>query len=210
MGGGINKEPMVQVLRSTGTKLLKKYAHDTPLMEAILLGVSGLIKPNEISIRNQFEYVKQLHRLEPIPERQWKYSGLRPVSFPYQKLRLLAELLRVFNPVFQSLLNFNINATNNLTLSSGHRYKMDGLFINVILPLQYAFHRMMKEDDLEKYLTPLEGLDAETNKITRLYEPLGIKLKNAKESQGILQLNKYYCKKKCLQCAFSLPIFRQA
>ena len=71
----------------------------------------------------------------------------------------------------------------------------------------YAKHRDI--DIVDQLLGWLTELPAEKNTIISGYSKLGLKAKNAFESQAYLELKKHFCnEKKCLNCAIGLQILK--
>ena len=83
-----------------------------------------------------------------------------------------------------------------------------GLVINTFLPLLGAYSIYLDDPIFnERAINLLQQIPAEENKITRMWERLGIKNKNASESQGLIHLNNNYCiKKNCLNCMIGMKL----
>lgn len=209
-GLGINKEPMEQLYRKIPFSLFKKYQHEPNYLQALFLGLAGLLKPNDTLLQEIYSYLTHKHNLTPLPKGLWKYSGLRPQSFPKERISQIAQLFAKVD----SLLTLFLNLKQTQELAAIGALKglgfMQGLIINVIAPLQFSHAKLMGNlPNIEKLLALLESLPAEENKVIKLFNDIGLKLCNAKESQAILELKRYYCnEKRCLQCQFSAPIFK--
>jgi len=64
---------------------------------------------------------------------------------------------------------------------------------------------------ISRGLALLESLPQEDNKIVEDFSTLGVKIKNAFESQALLELKNNYCNyKKCLQCGIGNKLLRYA
>ncbi len=86
------------------------------------------------------------------------------------------------------------------------------LILNVIIPVLFAYGKYhQKEQVCDKTIEWLALLPAEYNKIIRIWDKLGIRAKNAEESQALLQLKNYYCiYKKCLECSIGNTILKKS
>ena len=78
----------------------------------------------------------------------------------------------------------------------------DVLIINAVAPLLFCYGKLHKEDSYcETALQFLEDTEAEGNTIIRHYAQCGITAENAMQTQALLHLYSYFCKRKrCLDC----------
>jgi hypothetical protein len=85
---------------------------------------------------------------------------------------------------------------------------IDSLVMNTIVPLLFAYGNYYNEFHYkEKAMDWLEQLDTEENRITRSFEKLGLVIKNAWDSQALLELKTGYCDlRRCLDCAIGNAI----
>jgi hypothetical protein len=68
---------------------------------------------------------------------------------------------------------------------------------------------LQKDNDtyIEKAIKILENLPAESNKITELWEDVGLSVKNAFDAQASIELYNEFCtKKRCLSCRIGICI----
>ena len=79
---------------------------------------------------------------------------------------------------------------------------IDNIIINTLAPVLFAYGSYHNEQQYkDKALQWLEGTATEANSITKGFAGLGIKNKNAFDSQALIELKNEYCnKKKCLEC----------
>jgi hypothetical protein len=84
------------------------------------------------------------------------------------------------------------------------------LLVNTVVPLLVAYSRQTGEQAWQdKALELLEGLPAEHNRVTRVYEELRLENKTAADSQGYLALSRHYClPRRCLACAVGNKILK--
>jgi hypothetical protein len=78
----------------------------------------------------------------------------------------------------------------------------DILIINAVAPLLFCYGKLHKDDSYcETALQFLEDTEAEDNAIIRRYAQYGITAENAMQTQALLHLYSYFCKRKrCLEC----------
>ena len=78
----------------------------------------------------------------------------------------------------------------------------DILIINAVAPLLFCYGKLHKDDSYcETALQFLEDTEAEDNAIIRHYASCGIAAENAMQTQALLHLYSYFCKRKrCLEC----------
>lgn len=229
-GGRVNKIPFTTLAQNLDVKILLREAWDMNRVEAILFGVAGLLKNNVDDdsylelLQKEFQLLKRKYNLYEMDEVAWKFSGVRPPSFPTLKIAQLAAL--VFNwklewsDEFKSTLLSNDLIFKNIEVSeywksrytfgdSGKLRKgtlgkslMDKLILNGFAPFLYLeamntnkFEYVGQVEDL------LQNLKAENNYITRSWSNQGIKAEDAGESQGMIELSNEFCNfRRCLSC----------
>ena len=78
----------------------------------------------------------------------------------------------------------------------------DVLIINAVAPLLFCYGKLHKDESVcETALQFLEDTGAEDNTIIRHYASCGITAENAMQTQALLHLYSYFCKRKrCLEC----------
>lgn len=89
---------------------------------------------------------------------------------------------------------------------------IDILLINVVAPLMYSYALLHSDHDMkESALSLLLSLPPERNAFVRDWQTLGIKPRDAAESQALLHLRREYCDRHdCLRCRFAHHILRRA
>ena len=78
----------------------------------------------------------------------------------------------------------------------------DLLLINAVAPLLFCHGKLHKDESVcETAMQFLEDTEAEGNAIIRHFAACGITAENAMQTQALLHLNSYFCKRKrCLEC----------
>jgi len=88
------------------------------------------------------------------------------------------------------------------------KQSVDSLIINTVCILQYYYGSYFNRPALiEQAMDLMRCIPAERNAITNRYIDAGIHLRNARDSQAVLQLYGNYCSlKKCLNCMAGIKI----
>ena len=85
-------------------------------------------------------------------------------------------------------------------MSSGFigKLALDTIIINSVIPLKLAYAQYLnKKNKLKESIEIINLINAEKNEIINIFVQSGkFILKNAKQSQGIIELHNEYCKKK--------------
>jgi len=150
---------------------------------------------------------------------KWHFRGTRPGNFPTKRLFQFAHYL--CDEQLQLLVELEnsadlINAFHQIIESQSKAVRLTTSFknhilINAIVP--YLCYRAQTDQDIsfqDRAMEILEIIPTEHNAITKKWESTGWKLKNARESQGLLALHRYYCTaKKCLSCEVGHAILKR-
>ena len=85
------------------------------------------------------------------------------------------------------------------------------LLINSVAPFYYSYGRRKdSEQYCEQAVALLEQLKAENNYIIRGWADCGILVKNAADSQALIQLKKQYCDRRdCLRCRIGYEFLKR-
>ena len=237
LGTKINAEFMVSLIRRLPAKLFKGSTTDLGTIEAILLGVAGMLKSDfvddyEVSLKSEYLFQKQKCNLKEMSGMEWKYSRMRPHNFPDVRIAQLATMIISTRNMFQIVkdklsrseieLIFDIEASsywsNHYRIGKVTKTKtskigsamVQSIIINVIAPLSFAYGNSIKDDSYGEYaLKLLNEIPSEQNKYAEIWKEHGVNLKNASQSQGSLHQYVNYCsKKKCLECKIGLFLLR--
>ena len=78
----------------------------------------------------------------------------------------------------------------------------DLLLINAVVPLSFCYGKLHKDESVcETAIQFLEDTEAEDNAIIRHFAACGVTAENAMQTQALLHLYSYFCKRKrCLEC----------
>ncbi len=182
----------------------------------------------------RYIYLKYKYNLTSLEAERWKFLRMRPTNFPTIRL---AQFSMLIHQILQAQQNFFTNfiyantakeLQKILEISASDYWHMhynfskistkkignlgvdsvNILIINTIAPLLTAYS-LQKDNDIyiEKAIKILEQLPAETNKITELWEDVGLITKNAFDAQASIELYNEFCtKKRCLSCRIGICI----
>lgn len=161
---------------------------------------------------------------------QWRFLRLRPANFPtlrlaqsaaliYQRKNFFSHLigcrsaqeLRKFFTVGQSpywIKHYHFFKTQRQEVSQLGDASIDNIIINSVIPILVAYGRSRGEDlHVERAIAILQEVHPESNMITRHWKQLGFTVKNAFDSQALVQLNNGYClRRRCLDCKIGASI----
>ena len=202
-------------------------------LEALLLGTAGLLQSivedtYVIQLQREYQFLQHKYQLEPLTATQWKFARMRPANFPTIKIAQLAAIIENQSQLFSKVCSatsiqqlkqlFEAEVSdywkqhyhcNKLSIKrekhvSGSTQEL--IIINTVIPVLFAYSLYVDEDKFRnKALYHLESTVAEDNKIIRQWESLGIKAKNAMQSQALLELKHEYCDQlKCEQCMIGM------
>lgn len=238
-GFNINQVPFELLSEVLPVKILFNYQHNLFQLEALLLGMAGLLSetsdvPYLNQLQNEFNYLRKKHQLTPIEPHLIKFSRMRPfVSAPY-KLAQFAALFHssrhlfsfpqeytTFEKAYSVLRGIQISEhwkhhfsfAGKGKINSGQlgEYSVEILLINTFA----VFHEMIQKEKYGKGISNnccdiLDQCNFENNYKTKMFGPLNKKGMSARHSQGLIQLYDELCsRKKCLLCAIGRSIVKE-
>ncbi len=223
-GMKVNSIPFQELTNTLPLRILKRESKES--ISSLVIGASGLIfesKCDEIQKRNWI-FLKEKHSLRTMPTYIWKKKGLRPSGFPLVRLTQFSKTLEKFDfntvftyyeipemlAYFYSVLDFSdeINFVNlHLKMSKSTK---EMIILNCFVPFVWWFGTYKNDEIMkEKSLEILSLLKAESNSITQKWSELGLKIKNAYDSQALLEIYNEFCsQKKCLSCTVGNKIIK--
>ncbi len=229
-GFGINSDVFERLAKSLPLKYIQKHQDNILQVEALLFGQAGLLEDNEIPceyyqcLRKEFGFLRKKFDIQPLDGFLFKKLRIRPHNFPHVKIAQLAAILCQNDLFFSKILavkdtreyfRFFTPDTSEYWLthyhfksSSGRKEKKLGLdalhilLINTVVPILFAYGKKKKQPGLTEYsLHLLESIPEEKNSIVSLFQKAGVPVKNAADSQALIQLKRNYCERKeCLFC----------
>ena len=232
-----NGLPFEMTAKQTPLSYLLKHRDNLFQLEAMLFGQSGLLNDTTAtdnyskSLLNEYKFLQKKFSLRPIEGSMWKLLRMRPQNFPHVRIAQFAQLLHQSEFLFSKIISqkdINLLRQNFAVKASEYwdthyrfgaqcpksekllgKSSTDLLLINSIVPYQYAYNRAVSNEDAENSAeTTLRNISAEKNHIIEQWKILGMKIRNAADSQTFIHLYQNYCQiNKCAQCDVGYQIF---
>jgi len=229
LGDRQNQEAYLTLARRVSYKTVLRERLAPRAVEAMFFGASGLLTlyPHDaytLDLARDFEYLAAKYDIEPLDAGVWELDEIRPANHPVLRLAQAAEFFIQDEFVMERAMScrteedirrlFCIEAsdywrTHHIPgIASDEHPKRLGAFkaniigINLVSVLQFAYGSVTGRETLrDSALTLLERLPAEDNRYMRNWRNTGVMIRNAFESQALLQLATEYCPaKRCTEC----------
>ena len=230
VAGRVNKLPMQELASILPYQMIWKEAWSQKRIEALVFGCSGLLRGISYdeysrSLWEEWLFLKRKYNLSEMNKKSWKFGGVRPPSFPTVIIAQVCALIPQFpfqnhtkrtakewmEVVGQLSPRFIHNywkthyvfgkLTTDRKVSFSSQFKQN-LIINGLVPFFSAL-KHSTNDFIFQYraLELITATPPEKNRIINEWKEIGIKPKNALETQGLLELKNEFCTfKKCLSC----------
>ena len=225
----VNNEAFEYLSNILPFKTLLKHADNLLQLEAMLFGCAGFLEDDfteeyPLLLKREFAVMKAKFNLLTMPAERWKFLRMRPSNFPTIRLAQMAQLIHkngcLFSKIREAKNGKEVKAMFNVAASeywkTHYRFgtpteskpkhlgdsTADVLMINAVAPLLFCYGKLHKDDSVcETAMQFLEETEAEDNAIIRHFTQCGITAENAMQTQALLHLYSYFCKRKrCLEC----------
>jgi hypothetical protein len=237
-GFKVNADPFFQLSKSLPYKIIQKQ-NTLLQVEALLFGQAGMLetktKEEYISILfREYHLLAQKYSLQGLRlhPSQWRFLRLRPANFPTLRLAQFASMLFHSKNIFSQIISAESLASLTKILEQhqsdywqthyrfGKKAKshvaelgeasIQNIVINTITPLLVAYGQYKDEQTyVDRAVELLQQLPAEQNKITKSWNALGLKVKNAFDSQAVIELNNNFCERRqCLNCNIGVSLLK--
>ena len=237
-GFKVNADPFFQLSKALPYKIIQKQ-NNLLQVEALFFGQAGMLetktKDEYISMLfREYHLLSQKYslgdfRLNPS---QWRFLRLRPANFPTIRLAQLAALLFYSKNIFSQIISIESNiSVQKIFLQQQSDYwkshyrfgkkakgsvaelgaeSIQNVVINTVAPLLVAYGKHKDEQAyIDRAVELLQQLPAEQNKITKEWNELGLKVRNAFDSQALIELHNSFCQKRqCLNCSIGISILK--
>ena len=237
-GVKVNSEAFEKIARSLPLAVLAKHKNQIHQVEALLFGQANLLTGTFkdgycILLQKEYAFLQKKYKLEPV-KIPMHYLRMRPSNFPTVRLAQLAMLVHnsshLFSKITATVSIKEIKKMMDVTANDYWHYHyvpeeastykekklgtqmVDNIVINTVLPILFAYGHYLKENNYkDKALRWLEEIAAEKNNITKGFAAINIKIKNAFDSQALIQLKNNYCNhRRCLECAVGNSILKKS
>ena len=179
-----------------------------------------------------YTYLKHKYKLKTTLTRsQWNFFRLRPANFPFIRIAQFANLLHTHRSIFYLLINtspkdlqkslsirqstywqehYILGKKSKQPIAGLGKTSIDNIIINTVVPILVAYGKIRgSQYYIDRAIKLLHDLPPEHNTITNRWKKLGMKIQDAFNSQGSLELFNSFCKpKKCLSCAVGIALVR--
>ena len=225
----VNNEAFEYLANILPFKTLLKHSDNLLQVEAMLMGCAGFLEDDfseeyPLLLKREFSVMKAKFNLLTMPAERWKFMRMRPSNFPTIRLAQMAQIVHKNGCLFSKIKAakdtaevkalFDVAASEywethwRFGFSTESKPKhlgettADVLIINAVAPLLFCYGKLHKDESVcETALQFLEETEAEDNAIIRHYAQYGITAENAMQTQALLHLYSYFCKRKrCLEC----------
>lgn len=228
-GGNINGDAFEQAAKQLPFPVIRKQMQDLSQLEALLMGQLSLLEATDLScpyyrsLQEEYQYLAHKYALVN-PCFKVQFTKLRPPNFPTIRLAQIAALYHQERSLFDRCMtlasyeqaleflgkvspspywknHFSFGKESKESHKHLSPMLIANLWINTIVPMQYAYARSRGKNTLAECKAKLCATPAEHNSILERWEGLLLPNTNAMESQAILQLYKKYCNKHaCMAC----------
>ncbi|HCW05771.1 MAG TPA: DUF2851 domain-containing protein [Cytophagales bacterium] len=237
-GFKINADPFFQLSKTLPYKIIQKQ-NSLLQVEALLFGQAGILetktKDEYISLlHREYHLLAQKYSLNNsrLNAAQWRFLRLRPSNFPTLRLSQLAAIVFASKNIFSKLIEVEIYESLKKIFEvdqsdywkTHYRFgpkakgavpkigesSIENIVINTVVPLLVAYGKDKDEQRyIDKAVDLLQQIPAEANKITRTWNELGLSIKNAFDSQALIELHNNFCQKRqCLNCNIGVSILK--
>ena len=234
-GLNVNGESFYEIARSIPFSVVRKVRQDAENLEALFLGQAGLISSNTEEpyaklLWKKFSYLKHKFGLPQSPQVPLFFSRLRPPNFPtirwVQLAQLYARTSHLFSSIFSECslktewmeeINVSEFWLTHYTFDKASRKRskplsksfVELLTINTFLPFYFCHQKALGNDPSSQLFQWISAISAEKNSLTDQFKSLGVPVKDALDSQALIQLKHSYCEpKKCLLCAIGIHLLK--
>lgn len=233
-----NSEPFLLLAKKLPLNIILKHKNDLFQLESLLFGIAGLLDQTfeeeyPRKLQNEFEFLRKKYQLVPVKAETWKYMRMRPLNFPTLRIAQFAMLLNNSSHLFSKILEennlqpiiamfkhncseywdtrYSFSSTSEKKQKTIGQSAIELLLINSVVPLLFFYGKIKGEQKyIDRAIEFLTQLKPETNKTVNQFTTIQLIVHNACETQGLIQLEKEYCRKfKCLNCAIGNEILKK-
>ena len=226
----VNNDSFEYLSRILPLNLLLRHRDNDIYIESMMFGCAGFLERDfeedyPSLLKRDFMMLRSKFGLKVMPLSNWKFLRLRPPNFPTIRIAQLAKIITKNGNMFskirdaddiqeiKDLFDIELNSywDNHFQFDKTSKVErrkilgktaVDLIIINAIVPMLFYYgHTHSLESYKEKAMSFLEQIEAEDNLIIRNFQNSGVVLQNAFQTQAILYMYKYYCKRRrCLEC----------
>lgn len=228
-GSKVNGDAFLGIAQALDFSIVRKVAHDSFQLEALLQGMAGLLPKEKHDnyidrLQSEFTFLSNKFDLDPTGISKPAFYGLRPHNFPTIRLSQVAALYHKTPNLFAEIItaksfdeiaqifeivasaywesHFTFGKTSRRSKKRLTKKFVELLVINAVVPIKFCYAKRSGKEVGEELITLISEIAPENNAIIKKFVSLGLKSGSALQSQAKIQLYNQYCtKNKCLQCA---------
>ncbi|QVY67143.1 DUF2851 family protein [Polaribacter sp. Q13] len=232
----VNGDAFFSLATSFDFSMLRKVRFNENQLAALLFGQAGFLEEvledvYSQQLKTEYNYLEHKYNLKSISKNQFSFFRMRPPNFPTIRIAQLIALYHLHQNLFSKMMqietlkefydlfeidvhpfwkiHYTFDKTSKLTQKKLSKSFVDLLLINTIIPLKFLYQKNRGEVNEVAFLEILQQIKSEKNSIISKFDEIGIKAKNAYETQALIELKNNYCnKKRCLQCAVGVKLLR--
>jgi hypothetical protein len=210
-----NEDAMEYLMENMPDVLLNRADTESEKIIAWLQGQSGLgFYEQDLALEKEYRYLKAAFK--PVEKKLiWKKTGMRPGSFPLNRIKLLARML----PGLESFLHWlDEDVQGNplgyrwpgLTELGEDSFLYRHLLVNFQATAIAAWSLHSNRPELsQNAIDLLHRLKAEENGNSRWLKSMGIPMRTSGHSQGGKELKDNWCQlKRCMECRIGMEILK--
>ena len=234
----VNNEAFEYLSNILPFKTLLKHADNLLQVEAMLMGCAGFLEGTFSEeypqlLKREFAVMRAKFNLLTMPAERWKFMRMHPSNFPTLRLSQMAQLIHKNGCLFSKIkaakdtaevkalfdvaaseyweTHYRFGATAEAKPKHLGYATADVLMINAVIPLLFCYGKLHKDESVcEVAMQFLEETGAEDNTVIRHYAQCGITAENAMQTQALLHLYSYFCKRKrCLECRIGIVLLQK-
>lgn len=236
-GFHVNAVPFELLAKSLPLSILRKHIDHLPQLEALLFGQAGMLSVSYrsqyfINLKREYKFLSAKYGLVPIDVHLWKFMRMRPSNFPTLRIAEFAGLMHHSSFLFSRILetdsigelkrifqtsasafwdsHYSFKARSPKSTKKLGSHGMNLVFINTLVPFLYLYGKVKNQPLLvERALTFLDQLPAESNAVISGWKALGVSGRSAYNTQALIELKGRYCeRKRCLECAIGNSVLK--
>lgn len=233
MGAPRHSAPFERLTRKVSYLMCLKERSSRFRVEVLLLGASGLLKSEYFDdgldlMLNEFGYLGNKYRVEPMQHKDWSVGFGYPAAHPAVRIVQLAGMVAKDEFGVDGVLGLatieDVERVLGVTMSDywcrrllpggvevGHigRDKINMLAINLVVPFQMAYARTTNDRELwNRALNLLEQVPAEHNRLVGRWTGEGVACRTAVESQALIEISHMCDDGKCADCPLERVLHR--
>ena len=228
-GFKVNTEAFEQLAKKLELSFIRRFTDRPRSIEALIFGSAGFLNeefnddyPREL--KEEFDFLRKKHQIECIKRSSWRFMRTRPSNFPSIRLAQFAALLNHTKALkninyfksglheWRKIFEFKVPEywDNHLRFDRISKVKtksigessVENIIINTLaqfMNLQGVYHQnpIFKQNATSM----LRECRSEENMVIKKWQALNIPVKDAFDSQALLELYAQFCKqKRCLNC----------